>query len=79
MGSATSPSTSTQEPIVSQRIHHVLAKDHLVDQIMSDISKGVQTRSRIASFCEHYSFVSFLEPNRVDEALRDPGLGECYA
>ena len=39
---------------------------------MGDISKGVQTRSRISSFCEHYSFVSFLEPNRVDEAFRDP-------
>ena len=38
---------------------------------MGNISKGVQTQSRIASFCEHYSFVSFLEPNRVDEALRD--------
>ena len=72
MGSSSSPSTSTQEPIVPQRIHHVLAKDHPVDQIMGDISKGVQTRSRIASFCEHYSFVSFLEPNRVDEGLRDP-------
>ena len=39
---------------------------------MGDISKGVQTQSRIASFCEHYFFVSFLEPNCVDEALRDP-------
>ena len=70
VGSSSAPSTSTQEPIAPQRIHHVLAKDHPVDQIMGDIS--VQTRSRIASFCEHYSFVSFLEPNRVDEALRDP-------
>ena len=60
VGSTTSPSTSTQEPIVPQRIHHVLAKDHPMDQIMGDISKGVQTRTRIASFCEHYSFVSFL-------------------
>ena len=39
---------------------------------MGDISKGVQNRSRIASFFEHYSFVYFLEPNHVDEALRDP-------
>jgi hypothetical protein len=70
--STTSPSTSTQEPIAPQIIHHVLAKDHLMDQIMGDISKGVQTRSRIASFCEHYSFVSSLEPNHVDEVLRDP-------
>ena len=72
VGSPSSTSTSTQEPIVPQRIHHVLTKDDHVDQIMGDISKGVQTRSRVASFCEHYSFVSFLEPNRVDEALRDP-------
>ena len=72
VGSSSAPSPSTQEPIAPQRIHHILAKDHPVDQIMGDISKGVQTRSRIASFCEHYSFVSFLEPNRVDEALRDP-------
>ena len=43
-----------------------------MDQIMGDISKGIQTRSRIASFCEHYSFVSFIEPNCVDKALRDP-------
>ena len=72
VGSSSSPSTSTQEPIAPHRIHHVLAKDLPVDQIMGDISKGVQTRSRIVSFCENYSFISFLEPNRVDEALRDP-------
>ena len=30
------------------------------------------TRSRLASFCEHYSFVSSLEPLKVDEALGDP-------
>jgi len=60
VGPTTSSSTSTQEPIAPKRIHHVLAKNHPVDQIMGDISKGVQTRSRIASFCEHYSFVSFF-------------------
>ena len=70
--SSSAPSPSTQEPIAPQKIRHVLTKDHSVDQIMGDISKGVQTRSCIASFCEHYSFVSFLEPNRVDEALKDP-------
>ena len=70
-GSSTSPSTSTQEPVAPPRVHHAIAKDHPVDQIMGDISKGVQTRSCVASFCEHYSFVSFFEPNRVDEALMD--------
>jgi hypothetical protein len=38
---------------------------------VGDISKGVQTRSCIASFCEHFSFVSCIEPNPVDEALLD--------
>jgi len=70
-GSSTSPSTSTQEPAAPPRIHYAIAKDHPMDQIMSDISKGVQTQSCVASFCEHYSFVSSFEPNRVDEALMD--------
>jgi hypothetical protein len=43
-----------------------------VDQILGDISKGVTTRSRLANFCEHYSFVSSIEPFRVEEALQDP-------
>ena len=36
------------------------------------MQRGVMTRSRLASFCEHYSFVSPLEPRRVEEALDDP-------
>jgi hypothetical protein len=43
-----------------------------VDQILGDINKGVTTRSRLANICEHYSFVSSLEPFRVEEALHDP-------
>jgi hypothetical protein len=42
-----------------------------VDQILGDISKGVTTRSCLANFCEHYSFVSSIEPFRVEEALQD--------
>jgi hypothetical protein len=49
-----------------------IQRDHLVDQIHGDISKGVTTRSRIADFCEHYSFVSSIVPFRVEEALQDP-------
>jgi hypothetical protein len=45
-----------------------------VDQILGDISKGVTTRSRITNFCEHYSFVSFIEPFRVEEVLQDLDL-----
>jgi len=65
------PTTSTHDSHTLPRIHHAVAKDHPVDQIVGDISKGVQTRSQVASFCEHYSFVSCVEPNRVDEALQD--------
>jgi hypothetical protein len=43
-----------------------------VDQILGDTSKGVTTHSRLANFCEHYSFVSSIEPFRVEEALQDP-------
>jgi hypothetical protein len=32
----------------------------------------VTTRSLVAHFCEHYSFVSSIEPYRVEDALRDP-------
>jgi hypothetical protein len=40
--------------------------------ILGDINKGLTTRSRAANFCEHYSFVSSIEPFRVEEALKDP-------
>jgi hypothetical protein len=46
-----------------------IQRDHLVDQILGDISKGVTTHSRIANFCEHYSFVSSIESFMVEEAL----------
>jgi hypothetical protein len=42
-----------------------------VNSILGDIHKGVTTRSRVTHFCEHYSFVSSIEPYRVEDALRD--------
>ena len=48
-----------------------VARDHPLDTIIGDISKGVQTRSRLASFCEHFSFVSSIKPKKIDEALKD--------
>jgi hypothetical protein len=43
-----------------------------VDNILGSIKRGVTTRSRLANFCEFYSFVSSLEPLKVEEALGDP-------
>jgi hypothetical protein len=54
------------------QIRATIQRHHPVDQILGDISKGVTTRSRLANFCEHYSFVSSIEPFRVEESLQDP-------
>jgi hypothetical protein len=53
------------------RVHQVIQQDHPVNSILGDIQKGVTTRSCVAHFCEHYSFVSSIEPYRVEDALRD--------
>jgi hypothetical protein len=59
---------SPQDP----RVHQAIQRDHPVNSILGDIHKGVTTRSRVAHFCEHYSFVSSIEPYRIEDALRDP-------
>jgi hypothetical protein len=53
------------------RVHQAIQRDHPVNTILGDIQKGVTTRSRVAHFCEHYSFVSSIEPHKVEEALQD--------
>jgi hypothetical protein len=61
-------SASNQVPILQPTN---IARDHPLNTIIGDISRGVQTRSRLASFCEYFSFVSFIEPKKIEEALRD--------
>jgi hypothetical protein len=51
------------------RVHQAIERDHPVNTILGDIQKGLTTRSHVAHFCEHYSFVSSIEPHRVEEAL----------
>jgi hypothetical protein len=53
------------------QVRATIQRHHPVNQILGDISKGVTTRSRLATFCEHYSFVSSIEPFKVEEALQD--------
>jgi hypothetical protein len=43
-----------------------------VDNILGGIKKGVTTRSCVAMFCQYYSFVSSMEPFKVEDVLRDP-------
>jgi hypothetical protein len=50
----------------STQVWTTLQRNHPVDQILGDISKGVTTRSRLANFCEHCLFVYFLtEPPKL--------------
>jgi hypothetical protein len=53
------------------RVCHNVQRDHPVDNILDDIKKGVITRSHVANFFEHYSFVSSFEPFKVEDALCD--------
>jgi hypothetical protein len=48
-----------------------IVRDHPLDSIIRDISRGVQTRSKLTSFCAHSSFVSYKKPTKIEEALKD--------
>jgi hypothetical protein len=61
-------SASNNVPIL-QPTH--ITRDHPLDTIIEDISRDVQIRSRLALFCEHFSFVSSIEPKKIEEALID--------
>src|SRR4051812_20889279 len=50
---------------------------HSTDNILGSISKEVTTRKRLANFCEHHSFVSCIEPLKVEEAIDDPDWVEA--
>jgi hypothetical protein len=54
------------------RVHQTIQRDHPMDNILGDNKKGETTRSRVANFCQHYSFISSMEPFKVEDALRDP-------
>jgi hypothetical protein len=54
------------------QVRATIQRNHLVDQILGEISEEVTTHSHLVNFCEHYSFVSSIEPFRVEEALQDP-------
>ena len=39
--------------------------------IISDLKKGIQTRSQMRNFCVHFAFLLTLEPKNHEEALKD--------
>ena len=59
-------------PQVVDRRNSSLLQAHPQDLIIGSPLKGVMTRSqKLASFIEHHSFVSCVEPKNVEEALQD--------
>jgi hypothetical protein len=54
------------------QVRATIQRNHPVDQILGDISKGVANCSCLANFSQHYLFVSSIEPFKVEEALQDP-------
>ena len=47
------------------------SKDHPIDQVIGDISKGVTTRSNLRNICNYLAFVSQIEPKTISEAILD--------
>lgn len=55
------------------RVRARVAKDHPIEQTYNYIQTGriTHSKTRLANFCEHYSFISSIEPMKVEEALED--------
>jgi hypothetical protein len=62
----------SQSQVPHPRVHQSVQRDHPLDNILESIQRGVTTRSNLANFCGRYSFVSSLEPLKVEESLDDP-------
>ena len=57
-------------PQVVDRRNSPLLQAHPQDLIIGSPSEGVMTCSqKLALFIEHHSFVSYIEPKNVEEAL----------
>jgi hypothetical protein len=61
-----------EEGVEHPKLCQTIQWDHPIDNIIGSIRRGVTTRSHLASFCQHYSFVSPKEPTKIEDALKDP-------
>ena len=53
--------------------------NHPQDQIISNPSSGVRTRSSLRNICNNLAFISQIEPKNINDALDDEKLDDCYA
>ena len=47
------------------------SRNHPLDNIIGDISKGVTTRHSLKDLCNNMAFVSLIEPKNFEEAIID--------
>ena len=53
-------------------------KDHPIDLVIGNSNTGVQTRSKATNnYCLYTSFISILEPKKIEEALSEPSWIEA--
>ena len=60
-----------QEAFEHPRLRQIIQRDHPIDNILRILRKRVTTRSHLTIFCQYYSFVSSLEPLKVEQVLGD--------
>ena len=60
-----------QETSPSSPRDWITTRDHPLENVLSDICKGVSTRSQVSNFCGFTAFVSQIEPKTIKEAIVD--------
>ncbi|KAK1695458.1 hypothetical protein QYE76_012155 [Lolium multiflorum] len=56
----------------SRGFRYLRLKSHSLSNVIGDLKSKVTTWRQLAKFCEHYAFVSMVEPLKVIDALGDP-------
>ena len=46
-------------------------QQHVMENVLGSLIKGVTTHKQLSNFCKHHVFVSCVEPQKVYEALDD--------
>ena len=65
------PGASNEQTLCEQRQGYKFKSYHPPDNLLTDISTGIRTRSFLRNFCAFSSFVSLIEPKNHLEALED--------
>jgi hypothetical protein len=50
---------------------HLRLKSHKLEDVLGSVRGKVSTRRQLASFSEHHTYISMVEPQKVYEALED--------